>query len=90
MYATAEMVLQEHRDALTIPLSAVFTVNKQAFCCCVENGTIARRPISLGLRSAQDVEVTGELKARGNGRAVPGGCSPPRSACRASRSAVRS
>ena len=62
MYATAEIVLQEHAGVLTLPLSAVITVDKQAFCCCVENGAIARRPITLGLRTAQDVEVIGGLK----------------------------
>ena len=47
---------------LALPLTAVFTVDKQALCCCVENGKIVRRPITLGLRTAQDVEVVEGLK----------------------------
>ena len=61
MYATAEIVLQQRANVLALPLSAVITVDKQAFCCCVENGQVARRPITLGLRTAQDVEVVGGL-----------------------------
>ena len=64
MYATAEIVLQQRSDVLALPLSAVFTVNKQTFCCCVENGKIVRRPITLGLRTPQDVEVVNGLKGQ--------------------------
>ncbi len=62
MYATAEIVLQERPDVLALPLTAVFMVDKRAFCCCVENGKIVRRAITLGLRTAQDVEVAEGLK----------------------------
>jgi RND family efflux transporter MFP subunit len=62
MYATAEIVLQERPNVLALPLTAVFTVDKQAFCCCVENGKVVRRRITLGLRTAQDVEVVEGLK----------------------------
>jgi multidrug efflux pump subunit AcrA (membrane-fusion protein) len=62
MYATAEIVLQHHDNVLALPLTAVFTVDKQNLCCCVENGKIARRPITLGLRTTQDVEVVDGLK----------------------------
>ena len=51
-------------NVLALPLSAVFTVDKQAFCCCVENGKIVRRPITLGLRTSQDVEVVDGLKGQ--------------------------
>ena len=62
MYATAEIVLQQHVNVLALPLTAVVTVDEQALCCCVEDGKIVRRPITLGLRTAQDVEVEDGLK----------------------------
>jgi HlyD family secretion protein len=57
MYAMAEIVLEEHPSALALPPAAVFTVNKQAYCCCVHDGTVVRRSITVGLRTTQDVEV---------------------------------
>ncbi|MGO9109489.1 MAG: efflux RND transporter periplasmic adaptor subunit [Thermoguttaceae bacterium] len=62
MYATAEIVLQQRPNVLALPLAAVVTVDKQALCCCVENDKIVRRPITLGLRTAQEVEVTEGLQ----------------------------
>ena len=64
MYATAEIVLQQRANVLALPLTAVVTVGKQAFCCCVEDDTIVRRPITLGLRTTQDVEVLDGLKGQ--------------------------
>ena len=49
---------------LALPLAAVVTVDKQAFCCCVEDGKIVRRPITLGLRTTQDVEVIDGLNGQ--------------------------
>ena len=62
MYASAEIVLQQRANVLALPLSAVVTVDKQAFCCCVESARIVRLPITLGLRTPQDVEVVNGLK----------------------------
>lgn len=62
MYASAEIVLQEHAGVLALPLSAVVALDKQAYCCCVENDKIVRRPLTLGLRTAHDVEVISGLK----------------------------
>jgi RND family efflux transporter MFP subunit len=62
MYATAEIVLQERANVLALPLTAVVTVDKQAFCCCVEDDKIVRRPITLGLRTPREVEVVDGLK----------------------------
>ena len=62
MYATAEIVLQQHDNVLTLPLTAVINADKQALCCCVEDGKIVRKPITLGLKTAQDVEVADGLK----------------------------
>jgi RND family efflux transporter MFP subunit len=64
MYASAEIVLQEHAGVLALPLSAVLTVDKQTFCCCVENDKVVRRPIALGLRTPPDVEVIAGLSGQ--------------------------
>lgn len=64
MYANVEIVLKERPDALTLPPSAVITVDKQAFCYSVENDRLVRRPIALGLQTAQDVEVVSGLTGR--------------------------
>ena len=62
MYASAEIVLQQRPNVLVLPLAAVITVDKQVFCCCVEDNQVVRRPITLGLRTAQDVEIVDGLK----------------------------
>lgn len=64
MYANVEIVLKERPNAITLPLSAVIFVEKQAFCYCVENDRLVRRPIGLGLQIAQDVEVISGLNGR--------------------------
>jgi multidrug efflux pump subunit AcrA (membrane-fusion protein) len=63
MYARVEIVLEEHPNALALPPAAVFTVENQAYCCCVQDGRVVRKPITLGLRTTDDVEVTGGLKS---------------------------
>jgi multidrug efflux pump subunit AcrA (membrane-fusion protein) len=64
MYATVDIVLEERKDVLSLPLSAIITVDKRVFCCCVEEGAIVQRPLVLGLRTAQDVEVLEGLKGQ--------------------------
>ena len=58
------------RDVSTLPLAAVIKEGKESLCCCVENGRIVRKPIRLGLETADDVEVLAGLAAsdsRGSG-----------------------
>ncbi len=62
MYASAEIVLQQRDNVLALPLTAVIAGEKQALCCCVQDGKIVRKPITLGLKTAQDVEVVDGLK----------------------------
>jgi len=69
MYAYASITAQ-HRDVLTLPLSAVLTegdvtVGYQTFCYLYETGRVRRTAIEIGARNDQLVEV---LKKR-----VPGG-----------------
>jgi HlyD family secretion protein len=61
MYAIVEIAVHGRRDGLTLPLSAVIHEDGKAFCYCVEQGRLARRPIELGLRTAAEVEVVSGL-----------------------------
>lgn len=57
MYATAEVVLEENADALTIPTTAVMREGDADYVHCVEAGKVARRPVRLGMKTGGRVEV---------------------------------
>jgi len=57
MYATATIELDRRRGVLTVPASAVIRENEQSLCCVVVENKIERRPIQLGLRSGNEIEV---------------------------------
>jgi HlyD family secretion protein len=61
MYATAEIVLEERPDVLALPLSAIVSPDKQPYCCCVVEGKIVRKSLTLGLRTPQEVEILAGL-----------------------------
>jgi multidrug efflux pump subunit AcrA (membrane-fusion protein) len=63
MYASAEIVLQERPNVLALPLSAIVTVDKQTYCFAVTGNKIVRKPINLGLKTREEVEVTDGLAA---------------------------
>ncbi len=64
MYASAEIVLEERSNVLALPSTAIFTIEKQAFCCCVESDKIVRKPITVGMRTAQEVEAIDGLTGK--------------------------
>lgn len=57
MFASASILLDKRDDVLTLPLSAIVREGNAVFCCVVSGGKIDRRPLELGLRSGDDVEV---------------------------------
>jgi RND family efflux transporter MFP subunit len=61
MYATANILLAERADVLTLPATAVVRDGKDTLCCQVVSGRIQRTPIELGLRSGKEVEVLSGL-----------------------------
>lgn len=61
MYATAEIQLAASPDALTVPVAAVVRNGREARVCLVESGTITYRPVTLGLRQGDRVEVQSGL-----------------------------
>jgi multidrug efflux pump subunit AcrA (membrane-fusion protein) len=62
MYATVRITLEESLNALVLPASALIYTDNEAFCNCVEDGKIVRRPVKLGIRSGTDVEILDGLK----------------------------
>ena len=63
MYATADLILQERRDACVLPLTAVASEGQRTFCWIARDGRATRTPIVLGLRVGKDVEVVSGLKS---------------------------
>jgi RND family efflux transporter MFP subunit len=57
LYAAAIIELARRENALTLPNTAIIRDGQQAFVNEVRNGKIARRPVTLGLRSGSDIEV---------------------------------
>jgi RND family efflux transporter MFP subunit len=73
MYAYANVLAAEHTDALVLPASAVASDKGASYCFVVEEGKIARNPVTLGLRSGGEVEVASGLT--GNEKVVRGNLS---------------
>ena len=66
MYITAEILLEQREDVLTLPISAIVREGREAFCCIVNAGKIRRTPVKLGLRSGSDVEILEGLNENEN------------------------
>ena len=62
MYAQVELTVAERTDVLSVPKTAIVAKDGQSFCVTVtSDGTILRKPVQTGIRSATDVEVTSGL-----------------------------
>ena len=62
MYAQVELTVAERADALAVPKSAVVVKDGQTFCVSVTtDGSILRRPVQTGIRSATDIEILSGL-----------------------------
>jgi RND family efflux transporter MFP subunit len=61
MYATVTIRLEERKDALALPITAILQDGSTSYCCSVESGRVQRTPIVLGLRSGNEVEVVSGL-----------------------------
>jgi RND family efflux transporter MFP subunit len=57
MYTTAQLVLQVRENALTLPVTALVTIEGEPCCYCVVSGKLVRTPLTLGLRNGDDVQV---------------------------------
>jgi RND family efflux transporter MFP subunit len=62
MYATLTIRLAEIPGALTVPAAAIVREGNATYCCCVvDGGVIERRPVQLGLRAYDEIEVRSGL-----------------------------
>lgn len=61
MYAAVQVRLAEIPDALALPVSAIIREGRTAFVCVVHDNTAIRKPVELGLRSGDEVEIKSGL-----------------------------
>jgi HlyD family secretion protein len=61
LYAYATVIVEEHKDVLTIPTTAVIQDKDKAFCVVVADGKAARMLIQTGLSDGTRTEVTSGL-----------------------------
>jgi RND family efflux transporter MFP subunit len=61
MYATVTILLEQRDEALALPITAIIHNGEETYCCAVESGKIEHRPITLGLRRGDEVEVVSGL-----------------------------
>lgn len=60
-FVTAKILLEQRDDVLTCPIGAVVKEADSTRCCVVVDGKIQHRPIELGLRVGDEVEVQSGL-----------------------------
>ncbi len=63
MYATATILLEQRKDVLSLPVTAIVREGSACFVCRVEGGRIDRRRVEVGLRSGNDIEVLSGIGA---------------------------
>jgi HlyD family secretion protein len=63
MYAKVDILLDQRKDVLTLPMTAIVREGGAVYCCVVKSGKIDRTPVELGLRSGGDVEIRSGLDA---------------------------
>lgn len=57
MYATATILLEKREDVLTLPITAIMREGQAASCHVVIDGKVVRKPVELGLRTGDLVEI---------------------------------
>ncbi len=62
MYAHVRLELVRHRDALRLPVGAVHGSGETAEVLTINNGRLARTPVSTGIDDGRYVEITSGLK----------------------------
>jgi HlyD family secretion protein len=64
LYAYATVIVEEHRDVLTVPTTAIIQEKDKAFCVTAVDGKAVRRPIGTGLTDGTRTEVVSGLEGR--------------------------
>jgi RND family efflux transporter MFP subunit len=62
LYAYANVVVDEHADALSVPTSALVREDSKTYCVAVTNGRAVRKPVTVGLDDGTRVEVLSGLQ----------------------------
>ena len=62
LYAYVTVIVEEHADALTVPVSAVVRQDSQNYCVVVANGSAERKQVALGLEEGTRAEVLSGLR----------------------------
>ena len=65
-FVTTKMLLEQRDDVLTLPIGAIIKAADGTKCCVVVDGKIQHRPIELGLRAGDDVEIKSGLDGSEN------------------------
>lgn len=60
-FVTTKMLLEQRENVLTLPTGSIVKATDGTKCCVVVDGKIQFRPIELGLRVGDDVEITSGL-----------------------------
>ena len=60
-FVTAKILLEQRDGVLTLPVAAVVKTPEGTKCCVVESGKIVHRPIELGLRVGDEIEIKSGL-----------------------------
>lgn len=60
-FVQVKVLLQEKKDVLALPVGAIVKKNDEVHCCLIVDGKIEFRPIKLGLKVADDIEVVSGL-----------------------------
>jgi HlyD family secretion protein len=60
-FVTVRLLLEEREDVLTLPISAIVHTATGNVCCLVVDGIIQHRPVELGLRVGDDVQILSGL-----------------------------
>lgn len=65
-FVTTKMLLEKRENVLTLPIAAIIKTADGTKCCVVVDGKIQHRPIELGLRAGDDVEIKSGLEGSEN------------------------
>jgi HlyD family secretion protein len=60
-FVTAKLLLEQRENVLTLPTGAIVKTAAGTKCCIVVDGQVQHRPIDLGLRTGDDVEIKSGL-----------------------------
>ncbi len=65
-FVTAKVLLEKREDVFVLPIGAIIKAADGTKCCVVVDGKIQHRPIELGLRVGDEVEIKSGLDGSEN------------------------